>query len=83
MQSFSHVTDKTLRATLEGDFSEDSICQALTTTAEALEADRGNEDVPAKALSIREQAFEDADFAWNEEGDAAACLEALRTFWSN
>ena len=83
MQSFGHIDDPGLRATLEGDFSEDSICQALTTTAAALEADKENEDVPYKALAIREQAYEDADFAWNEEGDAAACLEALRTFWSN
>jgi hypothetical protein len=83
MQSFEHVTDKTLRATLEGDFSEDSICQALNATADALEADSGNEDVPYKALSIREQACEDAHTAWNDEGDVAACLEALRTFWSN
>lgn len=83
MQSFAHIVDKTLRATLEGDFSEDSICQALNDTADALEADRGNEDVPHKALAIREQAYEDAHHAWNEEGDTAACLEALRTFWSN
>lgn len=83
MQSFEHVADKTLRATLEGDFSEDSICSALTTTAEALEADLANEDVPYEAIEVREQTYEEAAHAWNEEGDAAACLEALRKFWSN
>lgn len=83
MKSFEHLDDPSLRSTLEGDFSEDSICQALTTTADALESDKGNEDVGYAALAIREQAYEDASNAWNEEGDAAACLEALRKFWSN
>ncbi len=83
MQSFAHVTDPEIRATLEGDFSEDSICHALVATEEALEDDRLNPDIEGKALAIREQAYEDAEHAWNEEGDAAECLEQLRKFWSN
>ena len=83
MQNFSHVEDQTLRSTLEGDFSEDSICQALNATSDALESDYKNEDVSQKSYAIREDAYEEALHAWNEEGDAAACLEALRKFWSN
>lgn len=83
MQSFAHVEDQTLRETLEGDFSEDTICHSLNVTRDALEADRGNEDVSFKSFAIREKAYEEADYAWNEEGDTAECLEALRTFWSN
>jgi len=83
MQNFAHITDLTLRTTLEGDFDEDSICQSLTITGAALKSDLNNEEVSYKAIAIREQAYDEAMEAWNEAGDAAACIEALRTFWSN
>ena len=82
MKLFSHVTDNCLRKTLEiNDSSEDAICHALTVTSNALEEDKANVDIADKVLSARQEAYEDADHAWNQEGDGQKALDALKAFW--
>ena len=83
MTHYNHVTDPVVRAVLDGDISEDAICLALTVTSAALIVDMHSTDlgIDLTVLDARRQDYEDADYAWNEEGDAAACVEALRRYW--
>lgn len=80
-EQFAHIADKRLVEVLEGNISEDAICYALSKTGEHLAADMVSEAVDPTVLDARLSAYEDALFAWNEEGDAAACVEALREVW--
>ncbi len=83
MSDFAHVEDALIRSVLLGDVSEDAICYALTKTRDALMQDQFNPDVSYKVLAIREAAIDEAEFAWNEDGDLDEMLAALRRFWSN
>lgn len=80
--SFDHVTDPVVLTVLNGDLSEDAICQALTATSKHIAADMANEDIDLTILKHRVDSFNAADHAWNELGDAAACLEFLKEYWS-
>lgn len=80
--SFAHVADAQLRSILEQEScDEDSVCYALTKTKEAVDADQTNEDVSYETWNARNEAYEDAEYEWNEEGDAAAAIESLKQCW--
>ncbi len=83
MNEFAHVEDLKIQSVLNGDVSEDAICYALTQSREAVMQDQFNPDVSYKVLAIREAAIDEAEFAWNEDGDLDEMLAALRRFWSN
>ncbi len=83
MNEFAHVEDLKIQSVLNGDVSEDAICYALTQSREAVMQDQFNPDVSYKVLAIREAAIDEAEFAWNEDGDLDETLAALRRFWSN
>lgn len=78
---FGHVEQDWLRKILEGDVSEDAICEALAYTRECLEEDSGDEEVSLAALEYRLHWLEDAECAWNEEGDMMWSLDSLRNVW--
>jgi hypothetical protein len=82
MTTYDHVTSAIVRDILNGDASEGAICQALTITAQCLKSDTANEFVDYDVLDTRQQAYEDADFCWNEKGDAEGTIECLRQYWS-
>lgn len=85
---FGHVEDEFLRGVLNGDVSEDALCTALNMTADALEADiRADESgmesaPPIECINAREEAYQNAVDAWNEDGDMMESLEYLKRFWS-
>lgn len=83
MTDFDHVADQKIRSLLLGDVSEDAICYALTQSRDALMADQFNPDVSYKTLAIREEAIDDAEFCWNDEGDLDGTLSGLQRFWRN
>lgn len=82
MSNFDHVDDANTRAVLAGDLSEDAICQALTWANQCCQADQHNEDVSFEMQAARAEALENAEYEWNEEGDAFECVEHLKQFWS-
>lgn len=79
--TYEHITEPTVLRVLQGDISEDAICQALHASQECVSQDLLAGEVDPLVLDARLDALNDALFAWNEEGDAAACVEALRTLW--
>jgi alpha-galactosidase/6-phospho-beta-glucosidase family protein len=83
MTDFDHVEDQKIRSLLLGDVSEDAICYALTQSRDALMSDQFNPDVSYKTLAIREEAIDDAEFCWNDEGDLDGTLAGLQRFWRN
>lgn len=83
MTEFDHVEDKLIRSVLMGDVSEDAICYALSKSRQALMEDQFNPDVSYKTLAIREEAIDDAEFLWNDEGDLDGALVGLQRFWRN
>ncbi len=83
MSEYAHVVDKKIRSVLEGDVSEDAICYALTQSRDAVMQDQFNPDVSYETLAAREEAIDDAEFCWNEEGDLDGALEGLQRFWKN
>ncbi len=83
MTLFAHVADDKIRGVLTGDVSEDAICYALTQTRKAVMEDQFNPDVSYKTLAIREEAIDDAEFCWNDEGDLDGTLDALQRYWSH
>lgn len=78
-ENFANVPDQRLRGILErGETDEDSICSALFRTREAFDA-AWNAGLPASAEALGH--LEEAEYAWNEEGDGSTALESLRSFW--
>ena len=80
--TFDHVTDPVVLAVLNGDISEDAICQALTRTGNHLAKDLNDESIDPAALKHRINTYNDAYEAWNQEGDIDGCLESLKEYWS-
>jgi hypothetical protein len=78
---FNHVEQEWLRNILLGDVSEDAICKALTYTRQCLEEDSGDEEVSLAALDYRLTWLEDAEYAWNDEGNTMWALESLQNVW--
>lgn len=81
MADFNHVADEELRRVLGGDTSEDSIIYALNATIEANTIDQANPELPEEVRLARDGFAQAAHYAWNEQADAFATLEALRQFW--
>ena len=81
---FAHLEDQTLATLLTAgwDGDEDSICQALTYSADCVARDAFNEMLDMRVVEARAQALEDAEFAWNEEADGFGAVESLRELWS-
>ena len=77
---FSAITDGDVRHIIvTAQCDEDSICQALTFTREHFdETFSGGSPIGSTMLGH----IEEAEHQWNEEGDAAASMEALREYWS-
>lgn len=78
---FEHVEQEWLRKVLLGDVSEDKICQALEYTRRCLSEDYDNENVSLADLDYRFEWLEDAELAWNEEGDMMWALDSLKNVW--
>ena len=79
---FEHVSDATIRAVLQGDFDEDSLCYALNETLRHAMADQANEAVPYAISEQRLALAYDAAEWWNIEGNAFESLECLRQCWA-
>jgi len=81
---FAHVENRQLQDLLEFGWNgdEDDICQALTYSADCVAEDAQNELLDQRIVDARADALEDAEFAWNEEGDGFAAAESLRVLWS-
>lgn len=81
--NWDHVDHETTREVLEQkSIDEDSICQALTFADQCLQADQHNENVKHEWYHARASALDDASECWNELGDLAGTIEALKRFWS-
>ena len=81
-RSFEHVASGRLkRILLSSSPSEKEIEWALTHTQEALWADQDNEHISTRVLADREEAYGDAESAF-EEGDWEGALDAIREVWS-
>jgi hypothetical protein len=82
--NFDHVENSSLRELLDNgwDGDEDSICQALTYSAECVDADEQNELLDERVLCARSMELEYAEISWNEEGDGFAAVDHLRRLWS-
>lgn len=78
----AHIKDKLLRSVLDGDLSEDALCYAITYSWNAAMEDRLNTDIPREVSADRMLLAAEAEWSWNEDGDAFAALEALRRQWS-
>lgn len=75
-QEFSAITDEAVRHIIvTSQCDEDSICQALTFSREHFH------DRSELQSEHTEDALEEAEWQWNEEGDAEGALDSLRTFW--
>jgi hypothetical protein len=81
--NFGHVENASLRQLLENGWNgdEDSICQALTYSAECVNDDLHNESLDERIVDARAWAFEQAELAWNEEGDGFEAVDFLRELW--
>ena len=77
---FSAITDDGVRHIITtAQCDEDSICQALTFTREHFDAAfSGGSPISSGMVGH----LEEAEHQWNQEGDAAASMEALRDYWS-
>lgn len=82
--NFDHVENKNLRNLLVNgwDGDEDSICQALTYSADCMAEDLHNELLDERIVEQRARELGDAEFCWNEEGDGFEAVECLRSLWS-
>lgn len=82
--NFDHVENANLRELLVNgwDGDEDSICQALTYSAECVAADVHNELLDDRIVCARSMEIEWAEIMWNEEGDGFGAVEHLRKLWS-
>jgi len=78
---YGHIEQEWLRNILLGDVSEDAICKALVYTRECLEEDSGDDDVSFAALEYRLAWLEEAECAWNDEGDMMGALDSLINVW--
>ena len=78
--AFSVITDAGIRHIVStAQCDEDSICQALTFTREHFDtAFSDGSPIGSDMLGH----IEEAEFQWNEEGDAAASMEALQEYWN-
>jgi len=75
-QEFSAITDESIRHIITtSQCDEDSICQALTFSREHFH-DRGE-----LQSEHTEDALEEAEWQWSEEGDAEGAIDSLQTFW--
>ena len=81
--NFGHVENASLRQLLENgwDGDEDSICTALTYSADCVAEDAHNEMLDLRIVDARAWAFEQAELAWNEEGDGFEAVDFLRELW--
>jgi hypothetical protein len=81
--NFGHVENASLRRLLENgwDGDEDSICQALTYSANCVSADLHNELLDERIVCARSMEIEWAEIAWNEEGDGFGAVEHLQKLW--
>mgnify|MGYP000176085663 FL=1 len=81
---FAHVENKQLQDLLEFGWNgdEDDICNALTYSAECVAEDAQNELLDTRIVEARVEALEDAEAAWNDEGDGFAAGDFLRFLWS-
>lgn len=83
MNGWDHVDHKITREVLsQVSLDDDSICQALSFAMQCNQADQHNEEVSFEILQARCEAYENAELAWNEEGDLNGTVEYLRRFWS-
>lgn len=80
--AYEHVVDERLRKILNDELTdEDSVCYALTVTAEALREDMANEDIDLTVLDARLSAYNDAHGWWNDESDGFKAVESLQQVW--
>lgn len=83
MTNWNHVEDALIRSVLNGNLSEDALCNAIAKTLDHAMADQENEDVPYDVSEQRLALAYDASDAWNIEGDAFGALECLQACWAN
>jgi hypothetical protein len=78
---YEHVDHELTREVLQMQrIDNDSVVQALTFAYECLIDDLDNEDVSFEVYIIRNVAYDDAEFQW-QEGDIEGTILALRRFW--
>jgi hypothetical protein len=82
--NFGHVENASLRQLLENgwDGDEDSICRALTYSADCVAEDAHNEMLDFSIVCARSMELEWAEISWNEEGDGFGAVEHLQKLWS-
>ena len=78
---YAHIEQEWLRNILLGDVSEDAICKALVYTRECIEEDGGDEELPLEVYIYRLAWLEEAECAWNDEGDMMSALDSLINVW--
>jgi hypothetical protein len=80
---FDHVEDRQLRDLLENGWNgdEDTVCCALTYSAECVAADSLNELLDYRVVDARADALAEAEHAWNSDGDGFEAVEQLRKLW--
>ena len=81
--NFGHVENNMLRSLLENgwDGDEDSVCEALTHSADCVAQDAFNELLDMRVVDARSAALDNAEQAWNTEGDGFAAVDYLRELW--
>lgn len=80
-QTFAMITDPAVRHIIEtGQCDEDSICRAITFTKQHFDVSfEKGQSISALVLG----AIGEAEFQWNEKGNAAGALEALTIYWNS
>lgn len=81
---WDHIENDLLRNLLTNgwDGDEDTICQALCYSSDAVAADVHNELLDSRIVEARAATLADAEAEWNEEGDGFATVDRLRDLWT-